>query len=137
LIWLLSTGASPGVCTSANGGAMSQVMVFSGAERRRRWRTEEKRALVEAAFAPGAVVSDVARQADIQAGQIYRWRHELLGSQAVRGSAFAEVRLAGPSPVSEPLSVTVVVVEIGGATVRIGATAPERLVTAILRALAK
>jgi sRNA-binding carbon storage regulator CsrA len=33
--------------------------------------------------------------------------------------------------------VTVVVVEIGGATVRIGATAPERLVTAILRALAK
>jgi hypothetical protein len=53
-------------------------MVINFADRRRRrWSEEQKRAVVGAAFAPGAVVTEVARRSDVRAGQIYRWRQEL------------------------------------------------------------
>jgi transposase-like protein len=45
--------------------------------RRRRWSEELKQALVAAAFAPRAVVAEVADRADVCPGQIYRWRQEL------------------------------------------------------------
>ena len=69
---------------------MAQVHVLTGPERRRRFSLEEKRRLVGAAFAPGAVVSEVARQADVCASLIYRWRREL--GQVPGG--FAEVIVA-------------------------------------------
>lgn len=50
---------------------MAQVQLISGPERRRRWIAEQKRAIVEAAFASGAVVSHVARRADVCANQLY------------------------------------------------------------------
>src|SRR5229473_303533 len=58
---------------------MARFEVITGPERRRRWSEDQKRAIVAESFAPGAVVSDVARRADISAGQIYRWRQELRG----------------------------------------------------------
>ena len=67
---------------------MAQVHVLTGPERRRRFSLEEKRRLVGAAFAPGAVVSEVARRADVCASLIYRWRREL--GQAPDG--FARLR---------------------------------------------
>ena len=54
---------------------MGQVHFFTGVERRRRWSDDQKRAIVAAAFAPGAVVSEVARRADVSTGLIYRWRN--------------------------------------------------------------
>jgi len=45
---------------------MGQVTVYSGVERRRQWSVEQKRSLVEAAFAPGMVVAEVARAADVR-----------------------------------------------------------------------
>lgn len=66
---------------------MAQIHVITGVERRRRWSDEHKRAIVAAAFAPSAVVTDVARQADVCGSQIYRWRQEL----AVEPVGFAEV----------------------------------------------
>lgn len=64
--------------------------VLAGPERRRRFSLEEKRAIVGPAFAQGAVVSDVARRADICASLIYRWRREL----GAVPSGFAEVIVA-------------------------------------------
>ncbi|AIB12752.1 hypothetical protein ABAZ39_12285 [Azospirillum argentinense] len=54
---------------------MGGVEVLPGRERRREWSEGEKRALV-AAFAPGAVVTQVARRADVSASLLYRWRRE-------------------------------------------------------------
>jgi transposase len=53
------------------------MQIITGPERRRSWSEEQKRAIVAAAFAPGAIVANVARRADVCAGQIYRWRQEL------------------------------------------------------------
>jgi hypothetical protein len=67
-----SISASDGACTGVRDGAMARVEVITGRERRRRWSAEQKRAIVLESFAPGAIVSDVARGADISSGQIYR-----------------------------------------------------------------
>jgi hypothetical protein len=44
---------------------MARVQVITGVTPQRHRGQEQKRALVAAAFAPGAVVSEVARQADL------------------------------------------------------------------------
>jgi transposase len=46
---------------------MARFEVITGPERRRRWSEDQKRAIVAESFAPGAVVSEVARRADISA----------------------------------------------------------------------
>lgn len=51
---------------------MAQVHVLTSPERRRRFSLEQKRAMVAAAFAPGAVVADVARRADVCSSCQYR-----------------------------------------------------------------
>ena len=85
---LVSSGASTVACTGARDGAMSRIEGLSGPERRRRWSAEQKRSIVAEAFSPGASVCEVAR-ADVVAGQIYRWRHELRAAAA----GFAEARI--------------------------------------------
>src|SRR6476619_5354173 len=88
-VGLVSTGASNGVCTDASDGAMARVEVITGPERRRRWSAEQKRAIVAASLAPGAVVTQIARRAEICPGQIYRWRQEI-----GVGHGFAQVLIA-------------------------------------------
>ena len=51
---------------------MASVEVLAGPERRRRWSIEQKQSIVTAAFEPGAVVREVARQCDVTASLIYR-----------------------------------------------------------------
>jgi transposase len=115
---------------------MASVQILTGPERRRSWSEGQKRAIVAAAFAPGAIVADVARRADVCAGQIYRWRQEMC--HADRG--FAEVVIAavddgghdraalGPAPAIE--------IELAGTVrVRIAALTPPELAAAVVRAL--
>jgi transposase len=126
------TGASDGVCTDARDGAMSRVELISGPERRRRWSEDQKRAIVAEAFAPGASVCDVARRSDLVPGQIYRWRQELRAT----GMGFAEVMVTPvtsgkAAPGGLPLEI-----EFGGdIRVRIPATMPKDLVSAVVKAL--
>ena len=58
---------------------MSQMVVITGPERRRRWSADQKDAVLAAADVPGVVVSEVARRADICTSLIYRWRKERRG----------------------------------------------------------
>lgn len=110
-------------------GAMSQVTVISGVERRRRWSYEQKQVVLAAAARPGARVAEVARAADLLPSQIYRWRREL-GQEPAPG--FAPV-VVSPEPVSTAASV--MIMELGGAVVQISASAPAALVTAALQVL--
>ena len=137
---------------------MAQVHVLTGPERRRRFSDAEKRAMVAAAFAPGAVVSEVARQADVCPSLIYRWRREL----GPGSGGFAEVVLTpaavatvGESdghhrPACLPISrsgeaarpadagATTGSIEVevaGGSRVRIPASTPAELASAVIAAL--
>lgn len=115
---------------------MGQVTVYSGVERRRQWSDEQKRALVEAAFAPGAVVAEVARDADVRSSQIYRWRRDLCGAGDAAAGFAPVVVSAEPREAAVPLA-PAMLVEIGGSVVRIAPDAPPKLVTAVLRSLAR
>ena len=119
---------------------MARVEVITGRERRRRWSDDEKRAIVAASLAPGAVVSDVARRADIGPGQIYRWRHEF----AAIADGIAQVQIAPPEvPIStalEPGCVAEPAIEVefaGKARVRIPVSAPAALAATVIGALAR
>jgi len=51
-----------------------RVELITRTERRRRWGDDEKRALVAEAFAPGAVVSHVARRHGVAESCLFSWR---------------------------------------------------------------
>ena len=117
-------------------GAMARFEVITGPERRRRWSADQKRAIVAESFAPGAVVSEVARRADVSPGQIYRWRQELRAA-----AGFAQVLIApteSPEPKgAPPCAVPAIEVELGEARVRIPGSVPADLAAAVLRALSR
>jgi len=112
---------------------MSRVEVLSGPERRRRWSTEQKRSIVAEAFAPGASVREVARLRDVVPGQIYRWRRDVRSAAA----GFAEVVVAPDQSERSGTEVLALTIELGrDIRVRIAATAPAALATAVIKALA-
>lgn len=118
---------------------MARVEVITGPERRRRWSDEQKRTIVSASFAPGAVVSDVARRADVSSGQIYRWRQEFRAAAA----GFAQVLIAensAPNPADGTMSCTEPAIEVefsGKARVRIPGSIPAALAAAVIKALSR
>ena len=113
---------------------MTKMTLITGAERRRRWSGEERERILAAASEPGAVVADVARRADVSTSLIYRWRR--LREYNARASGFAPVLIADkPLPPAPRVEAAPIIVELGGALVRIGAEAPAGLVSATLRAL--
>jgi len=137
----LSTSANDSACTGASDGAIARVEVISGIERRRRWSEEQKRAIVAESFAPGAVVSEVARRADVSPGQIYRWRQELRAAVA----GFAPLLIAAPdNPTSNGVEgrrfcggPAIEVKFAGKIVVRIPSSIPAELAAAVVKALSR
>ena len=118
---------------------MARFEVITGPERRRRWSEEQKRAIVAESFAPGAVVSDVARRADISAGQIYRWRQELRGAAGFAQVLIAPAESPAPCPANgvAPCPEPAIEVEVGKARVRIPGSIPAALAAAVVKALSR
>ena len=111
---------------------MGRVEVLSGLERRRRWSLEQKRSIVAEAFGPGASVCEVARRMDVVPGQIYRWRRDL--RSAVVG--FAEVVVTSGPDQRTVVGAAALEIELGrDIRVRIAATAPNDLASAVIKAL--
>jgi transposase len=113
---------------------MARVQVISGVERRRHWSADQKRAIVAAAFAPGAVVAEVTRRADVNSGQIYRWRTEFPAAAGpCREFGFARVMVTADVPTLSPGPVSVIEVAMGnGAHVRIPVSVAPELAAAVL-----
>ena len=113
---------------------MASVEVLSGPERRRRWSDEQKRAIVGAAFMPGAVVRDVARQADVTPSLIYRWRRDLQAA----ANGFARVLVAPPSEGQVATAAASIELDLpGGVRVRIPADIPPSLAASVVEALGR
>lgn len=70
---------------------MGQVTIISGVERRRVWSDDQKRALVMAVSQPGANVAEIAREADLRPGQIYRWRRQMFGCVFRKNGTFVSL----------------------------------------------
>jgi transposase len=116
--------------------AKTQVEIVSSVQRRRRWSRAEKERIVAAAMEPGAVASAVAREAGIQASQLFRWRRQLQGA-----SRFASLTLEVPTDAAPitglPMSPGVIEVEFTtGARLRICGPVDTPIVSAVMQALA-
>jgi transposase len=135
LIGLVGIGANTSVCTSARDDAMASVEVLVGPERRRRWSIEQRQAIVAAAFKPGAVVRDVARQADVTSSLIYRWRRDLRAT--ANGFSQVLVTPAGESVTAPPPMPAIEIELAGNVHVRIPAAVSPALAAAVVEALAR
>jgi len=114
---------------------MSHMTLLTGPERRRRWSEEVREQILAAAFSPGAVVADVARQFEVSTSLIYKWRRAYLAPPEPMGFAPA-VLMSAPEPSATPSPGPAIVVELpGGARVSLAATTPASLVAATLKAL--
>ena len=114
---------------------MPQVTVMTGPQRRRRWSDAERVEVLEAVFAPGAIVADVARQFDVATSLIYKWRREQLAQSQ---PAFLPAMIVEPPGGPEPAggSGGAIVVHLAdGARVVISTGAPAALVSVTLKAL--
>jgi transposase len=131
--------------------AVRRIEVITGTGRRRRFSEADKAGVVEETFAPGAVVSEVARRHGLSPQQLFGWRRQArqpaaastetaaaLFVPAVVEAALPErvVRRRGPNrPRQVDRSSWIIEVEIDGVTVRVGRGAEAKTVAAVLRAL--
>ena len=100
-----------------------RVDIHVGVGRRRRWSEEAKGRIVAESYAPGAVVSEVARRHGISPQHLFGWRHAAragrLALPADDAPMFVPVVTASREAVSatgeRPLAIAI---EIAGAVVR-------------------
>jgi transposase len=103
---------------------------------RRRWSRAEKERILAAAMAPGAVASAVAREAGIQASQLFRWRQQ---HGATRVTSLTLKVPTGAAPITAlPMSPGLIEVEFTtGARLRIRGPVDVPIVSAVMQSLMK
>ena len=113
----------------------------SGDERRRnkRWPEALKREIVAATCRPGASVSVVARQYDVNANQVFGWRRRFLAeARSAPSPALVPVTIT-PEPEEDKLPVSETIeIEVGGdCLVRVGSGFDGRALKRVLDVLRK
>ncbi len=126
-------------------GEDGHAAALAGSACRRRWSAAEKAAVVKETLVPGARVSDVARRWQVDAQQIYRWRHRdgVINGRPIRRNDAAEpafvpiVTEAMPvgAPAPAVLASAVIEVRLAGAVVRVVPGLDDAQLTAVLRAV--
>ena len=122
-----------------------------GRQRRRRYDAAFKRAIVEQTLVPGASVARIARDHDINANQLFKWRRQFL----LEGSVASATEESTPSTISL-LPVTVVgeeaaapsapspaapsppgqiEIQLAGGTIRIRGTVDKTMLQVVLSSL--
>jgi transposase len=118
----------------------------NGVKRRRnkRWPKELKREIVAATYLPGSSVSMVARQYDVNANQVFRWRRltEKSGSTASSSSFSSGLVPVTVTPEPEGNAASAhtdnIEIEVGGdCRVRVGSNFDGRALKRVLDVLRK
>jgi transposase len=119
------------------------VDIQVGLGRRRRWSEDIKGRIVAESYAPGAVVSEVARRHGISPQHLFAWRKAaragLLSLPADEAPLFVpvvtELRPARTAAEATTQSSTTITIEIGGAVVRAAAGVDPAWLRDVLRAV--
>jgi transposase len=97
-----------------------RVEIRSGVGRRRRWSNADKGRIVTESFAPGAVVSEVARRHEISPQHLFAWRkaarHGQLALSADEAAVFVPVMMAAQKAVAT--TTPSITIETAGIVVR-------------------
>jgi transposase len=112
-----------------------------GVGQRRRWSEQEKGRIVAESYAPGAVVSAVARRHDLSPQHLFGWRKAAregkLALPDEDGSLFVPVVVAPPDAagMAAQAAAGLITIEIAGATVRVARGVDLDWLTTVLRAV--
>jgi len=125
---------------SAHTSARTQrIEVITCGERRRRWSTEQKQAIVAESLEPQVSISAIARKHGIGTGLLYNWRHQFVVRRSEQAAGFARVellpeprRLAGPSVPSRGL---IEIVLPDGPIIRVDAQVDDQALRRVLAVL--
>jgi transposase len=120
-----------------------RVDIQVGAGRRRRWSDAAKGRIVAESYAPGAVVSEVARRHDISPQHLFAWRKAaragLLSLPADEVPMFVPVvtklQRDGMTAAASAHGATTITIEIGGAVVRAASGVDPAWLRDVLRAV--
>ena len=119
-------------------GGYRRVEVLTGPGRRRAWDAATKARAVAESYAPGAVVSEVARRWQIAPQQLFTWRREARAASPEASAAavleFVPI-LADPAAADPASSGALLEVALAGAVVRVSPGVDPALLTAVLRAV--
>ena len=120
------------------GGGYQRVEVLTGPGRRRAWDGATKARVVTESYAPGAVVSAVARRWRIAPQQLFTWRREarVASPEASGAAALGFVPIVYDPPAAGVASSGAVLeVALAGAVVRVSPGVDSALLSAVLRAV--
>ena len=122
----------------------SETSTRPGRQRRRRYDAAFKRAIVEQTLIPGASVARIAREHDINANQLFKWRRQFLleESAASRSEESAPsaisllpVTVVGEETAAPPSPPGQIEVQLAGGTVRIQGTVDKAMLQVVLSSL--
>jgi len=118
-------------------GEYQRVEVLTGPGRRRTWDEATKARVVAESYAPGAVVSAVARRWQIAPQQLFTWRREARAAslEARRGEAAFVPVVAEPPAAAVAAAEAGIEVVLAGAVVWISPGVDPGLLSAVLRAV--
>jgi transposase len=108
----------------------TQADIVTSVRQRRKWSRAEKERIVAAAMEPGATAAAVAREAGIQASQLFRWRRQLYGAPSVASSS-----VAVPTTASTTSPGVIEVEFTTGVRLRICGPVDTPIVSAVMQAL--
>ena len=131
---------------------LQRIEVITGVERRRKWRTEEKLAIVADSLVEGVVISEVARRHGISPQQLFGWRSQVRAEMAamtqdatppfvraiVDDTAGRQVAPGSSNaPATGPVTAEEAGIEItlGSTLVRVRGVVDTKMLTAVLKAL--
>lgn len=123
--------------------AAPRTTIIARMSARRRWTAEEKRAIVEASYEPGASVQEVAHCFEVSPAQIYSWRRQVAEGTIDRrppreAPSFARVALADPGAPLVPRGSGAIEIRLAdGTAIVVGSDVSEEALIRVLGALGR
>jgi transposase len=131
---------------------LQRIEVITGVERRRKWRAEEKLAIVAESLVEGVVISEVARRHGLSPQQLFGWRFQVRAGMTATAQDAQDAmppfvpaiaddtagRQIAPIPaVAGPVTGDDAGIEItlGSTLVRVRGVVDTKMLTAVLKAL--
>ena len=117
-----------------DGHSFRRVEVLTGTPRRR-WSDAEKAAIVAESLAPGAKSSEIALRYGLHRNQLYDWRRQFRSAAVAEAGFVASGFVPVVAESQDGSGASPIEIEIGGATLRVGAGVELGFLGKVLRLL--
>jgi transposase len=118
-----------------DGHSFRRVEVLTGTPRRRHWTDAEKAAIVAESLAPGARTSEIALRHGLHRNQLYEWRRQFRPAADADAGRVASDFVPVVVGTHGGSGAAAIEIEIGGATLRVGAGVELGFLGKVLRLL--